>query len=109
MVDFRITSPKSSGKPVPVQVIMLCKVSSDLPLSPTPFNGQWKHLELADLYFGTHGAIDLFLGTEVFGQDVLNGWWFGHRRLPMALNMILHGCEVALLTLKNSTVQRLDV
>ena len=74
---------------------MVCKVSSDLPLSPTPFNDQWKHLkglELADLHFGTPGAIDLFLGTEIFGQNVLHGGRFGHHRFPVALKMILHGC-----------------
>ena len=34
-VDFRITSLKS-GRHFPVQAIVLCKVTSDLPSSPTP-------------------------------------------------------------------------
>ena len=42
-------------------------------------------LELADPEFGTPGAIDLLLGTEVFGKVVLNGRRFGPRGSPSAL------------------------
>ena len=69
-VDFRVTSLKSGGRRFPVHAIVLRKVTSDLPSSPTPFNDKWKHLsglELADPDFGTPGAIDLLLGTEIFG------------------------------------------
>jgi len=87
-VDFRITSLKSGGRRFPVQAIVLRKVTSDLPSSPTPLNDKWKHLsglELADPDFGTPGTIDLLLGTEVFGQVVLNGRRFGPRGSPTAL------------------------
>ena len=68
----------------------LCCVKSPpiLPSSPTPFNDKWKHLqglELADPDFGTPGAIDLLLGTEIFGQVVLHGRRFGPHGSPMAL------------------------
>ena len=89
---------------------MLHKVTSDLPLSPTPFDDEWQHLkglELADPNFGTPGAIDLVLGTEIFGQVVLHGRQFGHRGSPMALKLIFERCSVALSTQKNSKVQRL--
>ena len=80
VVDFRITSLKSRGRRFPIQAIVLCKVISDLRSSLTPFNNKWKHLlglELADPDFGTLGAIDLLLGTKVFGQVVLHGQRFG--------------------------------
>ena len=87
-MDFRVTSLKNGRRRFAVQAIVLRKVTSDLPSSPTPFNDKWKHLqglELADLDFGTPGAIDLLLGTEIFGQVVLHGWRFGPRGSPMAL------------------------
>ena len=87
-VDFRVTSLKSGGRQFAVQALVLRKVTSDLPSSPTPFNDKWKHLsglELADPEFGTPGAIDLLLGTEIFGQVVLHGRRFGPRGSPTAL------------------------
>ena len=71
-----------------VQAILLSKVISDLPLSPTRFNDEWKHLkelELVDPYFGKPEAIVLVLGMEIFGQLVLHNRQFGHRGLPMTL------------------------
>ena len=88
VVDFRITSLKSGGRRFPVQAVVLCKVTSDLPSSPTPFNNNWKHLSglaLADPGFRTPGAIDLLLGMEVFGQVVLHGRQFGPWGSPTAL------------------------
>ena len=67
---------------------MLRKVTSDLLSSPTPFNDKWKHLsglELADPDFGTPGASNLLLGTEVFGQVVLHNRRFELRGSPTAL------------------------
>ena len=89
-VDFRITSLKNGGRRFPMQAIVLRKVTSDLPSSPTPFNDKRKYmylqeLELADSDFGTPGAIDLLLGMEVFGQVVLHGQRFGPRGSPMVL------------------------
>ena len=75
-VNFRITSLKSGGSRLPAQAIVMRKVTSDLPSSPTPFNKKWKHLsglELADPDFRNREAIDLLLGMEVFGQVVLHG------------------------------------
>ena len=88
VVNFRIASLKSGGRRFPVQAIVLHRVTSDLRSSPTPFNDNWKHLsglELADPDFGTPGAIDLLLGTEIFGQVVLHGRRFGPRGSPTAL------------------------
>ena len=88
MVDFRVTYLKNGGRNFPVQAIVLNKVTSDLPSSPTPFNDNWKQLvglELADPDFGSPRTIDLLLGTELFGQILLHGLQFGPHGSPMAL------------------------
>ena len=88
MVDFRVTSLGGRGRRLPMQAIVLHKVTSNLPSSPTPFNDSWKcliGLELVDPDFRSPGTIDLLLGKEVFGQIVLRGQRFGPRGSPMAL------------------------
>ena len=93
-----------------MQAIVQNKVTSDLPSSPTPFNDDWKHLvglELADPDFGSPGAIDLLLGTELFVQIVLHGRQFGPHGSPMALKPTLDGFLVALFTASSSRMRRL--
>ena len=108
-VDFRVTCLKSGGRQFAVQAIVLRKVTSDLTSSPTPFNDKWKHLsglELADSDFGIPGAIDLILGTEIFGQVVLRGWLLGPHGSLLRLRPILDGCWETLSTVSNSKVQK---
>ena len=83
-VDFRITSLKSGRRHFSVQAIVLLSHLGSA-FKPHPFDDKWKHLsglELSDPDFGTPGAIDLLLGTKVFGQV---GWRFGPHGSPTVL------------------------
>ena len=84
VTKFNIARPDGKGKIVPVEALMLSKITSILPLRPVSLDTRWKHLEslkLADPGFGNPGNVhvDLLLGADihVFSRVVYHGWRFG--------------------------------
>ena len=86
MVHLDIWNPQ--GKTLVMEVIMLPKVTTDLPSHPVPLNCKRKHLSnihLADPDFGTSGSVHLLLGANVLNCTMHNGWQFGPSGSPFAL------------------------
>ena len=84
---FRIAPVFSVGEGLEVEAIILPKVTSDLPLSPVPFDPEWHHLSgvtLADPDFGSPGMVDVLLGVDVFSSVLLHGRRFGSSGSPSA-------------------------
>ena len=78
MVDLNISN--HHGDTLAVEVVVLLKVSSNLPPCLVPFNCKWKHLSnirMAAPDFGIPGCVDLLLGADVFSHTMLHGWRFG--------------------------------
>ena len=71
-----------------LSAVVIPKVSSDLLLSPVPFDPSWQHLSgllLSDLGYGKPSRIDLLLGIEVFVDVLLNSWQTGPPGSPVVL------------------------
>ena len=87
VTNFSITRPDDKGKIVPVEALILSKITSNLPLHPVSWDSKWKHLDglqLADPEFGTPGNVDLLLGADTFSRVVLHGRRFGPSGSPSA-------------------------
>ena len=57
------------NKIMKVEATVLCRISSELPASPIPFNPKWKHLKglpLAEPGFSIPARVHLHLGEGVF-------------------------------------------
>ena len=62
------------------EVVVLPKITADVPSTSVTLNNNWKHLsnlQLADPNLGTPRNIDLILGGDVFSRVVHYGRWFG--------------------------------
>ena len=73
VTNFRISHPHNKGKILPVEALIVTKITFDLPLHPVSLDTKWKHrdgLELADPEFGTPGKVDLLLGADIFSKVV---------------------------------------
>ena len=87
VTNFSIARPDDKGKIVPVEALILSKITSNLPLHPVSLDSKWKHLDglqLADPEFGTPGNVDLLLGADTFSRVVLHGRRFGPSGSPSA-------------------------
>ena len=88
MVDLSLSS--RHGKTLTVEVVVLTKVTNNLPFCSVPFSHRWKHLSnihLADADFSSPGSVDLLLGTDVFSHTMLKGRRFGPSGSPSAFRM----------------------
>ena len=80
VVRFSVTSAWSTGRVIPVEAVILGKVTCDLPLHPVTMESNWCHLSgirLADPDFRSPGRIDVLLGVDVFCSALLQGRRFG--------------------------------
>ena len=79
VVSFMVSHVLEKGKQIHVlDVLVLPKVTTDMPASPVDSITQWKHLtgmDLADLEFGTPGSVNVLLGADYYGEKLLHGPW----------------------------------
>jgi hypothetical protein len=88
---MKISSILSPEDDIPIDAIVVPKVTCELPLHPVGFSPSWTHLQgltLADQDFGQPGRIDLLLGTDIFVGAVLNGRRSGPPHSPVAFETI---------------------
>lgn len=72
ITTFSIITSHPPGEDI---VIVVPRVTCDLPLKPVTFDLSWKHLsdvQLADPDYGLPGRVDLLLGVEVFAAVMLS-------------------------------------
>ena len=72
---------------MPVEAVVLPKITTELPVHHIPLDHRWKHLEglrLADPEFNIPGSIDLLLGADLFGIVMRHGQQVGPRGTPSA-------------------------
>ena len=89
MVSFHVGHAGCKNQRIPVDAVILSKVTADLPVQPVRPNKRWKHiskLQLADPDFGTPGRIDLLLGADVFSKAMRHGRRLGPSGAPAAFN-----------------------
>lgn len=90
-INFSITHPDSKGKTVPVEALILSKITSNLlPLQSVTMDTKWKHLDglkLADPGFGTPGNVEVLLRADIFNFVMLDSRRFGPSGSPSALKM----------------------
>ena len=87
VVQFNVVHLSGKGTPVPVEAVVLPKVTTNLPVLSIPFSRHWKHLtnlRLADPEFGTSGPVDLLLGADVFVHVMRHGRRHGPSGTPSA-------------------------
>ena len=73
-----------------VTAVVVSRVTSDLPLQPTPVDQEWKYLsglQLADPSFGQPGRVDLLLSAEIFAEVLFHGQLCGGPGSPVALEI----------------------
>ena len=71
-----------------IEVLVLQKITLNIPSCSVAFNQDWKHLSnltLADPEFGVPGSVDILLGADVFSRTVLHGRRFGPSGSPSAI------------------------
>ena len=74
--------------PIGVTAVVVPRVTCGLPLTPVPFQLNWKHLAdlpLADPGFGQPSRIDMLLGVDVFVDVLCHGRRSGPPDSPTAL------------------------
>ena len=89
MVSFKITNSEGTSTVIPVEAIVMQRITTDLPMQPIHCDHGWKHLKglrLADPDFGKPGRIDLLLGADVFGKSICHGRRYGPPGTPTALS-----------------------
>ena len=89
IVSFEITNSQGTCKVIPVEAIVMQRITTDIPTQPIPRDRGWKHLNglhLADPDFGKPGRIDLLLGADVFGKSIRHGRRYGPAGTPTALS-----------------------
>lgn len=82
VANLQVSATGHAGRRINLTAIVVPKVT---PLSPVPFNLEWKHLTdltLADPSFGQPGQIDLLLGVD---NVLLHGRRSGPPGAPVAL------------------------
>ena len=87
VTHFDVSHLKHEDQTLPVDAVILHKVTTDLPSHPTCFDQSWKHLlniQLADPEFGTPSNIDILLGADVFSRAMCHGGRFGPPGSPSA-------------------------
>ena len=87
VATFDISAVRSSSKKIGVTVVVVPRVTCDLPLHPISFDLKWDHLsnlQLADPMFSQPGKIDILLGVDVFVNVLLHGRRFGPPGSPVA-------------------------
>ena len=74
VTHFTVYPIKMPANRIDVTVLIVPRVTCDLPFHPVPFDMSWKRLSdlsLADPTFGQPGKIDVLFGVDVFTQVVL--------------------------------------
>ena len=89
MVRFSVMHLDGKGRAIPVDTVVLSRVTIDLPTQPIAYNQRWKHLmglRLADPDFGKPERIDILLGVDVLSQSVCYGRRYGPVGSPTAFS-----------------------
>lgn len=76
LTSFKIASVYTPYQQLNVSVVVVPRVTCNLPIHPVPLDHEWEHvkgLRLADPEFGKPGKIDLLLGVETFVDIVRHG------------------------------------
>ena len=79
-VNFTVEPVRCGGKMHKIDVLVVQKVTSNIPSCSVAFNKDWKHLSnlaLADPGFGIPSSVNTLLGADVFSRAVLHGQQFG--------------------------------
>ena len=87
-VNFTVKPVHSRGKTHKIEVLILQRITLNIPSCSVAFNQDWKHLSnviLADPEFGVPGSMDVLLEAYVFSPMVLHGRWFGPSGSPSAI------------------------
>ena len=99
IATLRLSSKRPPYKKMEISMIVVPRVTCDLPLHPVTFDQSWTHLDdlhLADPDFGRPGKIDLLLGVDVFAATLLQGRRSGTPGSPNAFETefgwVLAGC-----------------
>ena len=88
VVQFGVTDLRRDGNHMPVEAVVLTKITSELPIHHISFDVKWKHLEglyLADPDFNVPGPVDLLLGADLFGIIMRHGRRVGPPGTPSAI------------------------
>ena len=88
IVHFNVTNLSHETNQLPVEAVVLPKITADMPVRHVPFNGKWKHLKglhLADPDFNVPGSVDLLLGADLFGIIMRHDLRVGPPGTPSAI------------------------
>ena len=73
-VNVNLSSAYRGGRSLPMETIVLPKISSDMPSCFVPFDKKWKHLVGLPFYdsdFRVPRSIDILLGADIFNRVVI--------------------------------------
>ena len=91
IVRFNITNLHEKDH-MPVEAVILPKITTELPVHHIPLDHRCKHLEglcLADPEFNIPGSIDILLGADLFCIVMRHGWQVGPRETLSAFRTAL--------------------
>ena len=97
---------------VPVEAVVLPKITAELPVHHIPFDGRWKHLEglrLADPEFNVPGSVDLLLGADLFGIIMRHGRRVGPPGTPYAFQTAFGWVLAGTVNTKQPSLERVTV
>ena len=87
-VNFTLGHARDGKRRIRVEnVYVLSKVTADMSVSSVGSISEWKHLaglDLADSDYGTQAQVDVLLGADYYGEEVLHGRQWGLRGTPHA-------------------------
>ena len=90
VVQFNEHPLNFGRKNIPIEDVVLPKVTSNFPFHTLLYDHSWTHLSgihLADPMFGNPEKIDLVLDVDAFSRAILNGWWSGPPGTPSSFKM----------------------
>ena len=88
IVQFGVASISHIDEHMPVEAVVLPRITTELPVQHIPFDGKWRHLKglhLADPDFSIPGSVDLLLGADLLGAIIRHGQRQGPPGMPSAI------------------------
>ena len=87
VIHFEV-SPKTHGKDMAVEAVVLPTVATDVPSTSVSFNNRWMHLsklQVAHLNFGSPESSNLILGADVLRHAVRHSQRFWATRFTFCI------------------------